>query len=639
MSGDRPTEPGAEGPATAPAELTAVGTEPDWADELASLCEQDAATVPPDEADLAMADPDPDCGPPCGWTGWEALADDCTVTAATEPIPGGLGAGFTHADPPVAGSWPGGFAGGGVLDGMAPDPVLATFAWDACEAGIGKLTDDELIGLLLATRRLGAQQAAVELALVAELDGRRTGGRGDSSAAVEHVAAELAAALALTGRAADGLVGLARGLARLPGVWAALHDGRIDLPRARVFADELAAASDAVARACALAFTGEAGSLTTGQLRTGLRSLLLAIDPAAARTRAEHGQRQARVEAWAESSGNHALAGRELDPADALAADARITAIARALKHAGAPGTLDNLRAAVFAALLAGRDPESLAPATPPARHDSDGGGGPASGPGGNDGSAGHYRTARHGDDRAPDQRDRASADPAAPASDRGSPTGLAGLSGSVHLTMPLATWLGTGDQPGHAAGYGPADAPTCRDLAGRLAAAGRARWCLTLTGPDGTPAAHACAPPGHRPPAPRGPGPPRTSGPGPPPGTAGWLASLQLAWLEHGACTHPRQAAAYRPPARLAHLIRVRQRTCCFPGCRRPATACDLDHTIAHDHGGRTCECNLAPLCRRHHRAKQAHGWHLAQPEPGTLTWTLPHGRTYQTTGEPYPA
>ena len=31
--------------------------------------------------------------------------------------------------------------------------------------------------------------------------------------------------------------------------------------------------------------------------------------------------------------------------------------------------------------------------------------------------------------------------------------------------------------------------------------------------------------------------------------------------------------------------------------------------HTIPYEHGGRTCECNLSPLCRSHHGAKQAPG------------------------------
>jgi HNH endonuclease len=84
--------------------------------------------------------------------------------------------------------------------------------------------------------------------------------------------------------------------------------------------------------------------------------------------------------------------------------------------------------------------------------------------------------------------------------------------------------------------------------------------------------------------------------------------------------------------------VIGVRQRTCSFPGCRRPAARCDQDHTVPYDQGGRTCECNLAPLCRRHHRAKQAQGWRLDQPEPGVMVWALPHGRSYRVQPPAYP-
>jgi hypothetical protein len=48
--------------------------------------------------------------------------------------------------------------------------------------------------------------------------------------------------------------------------------------------------------------------------------------------------RDARVQRWAEDSGNAALMGRELPPAEVLAADQRITAWARQLKAAGRPG-------------------------------------------------------------------------------------------------------------------------------------------------------------------------------------------------------------------------------------------------------------------------------------------------------------
>ncbi|KAA9394937.1 HNH endonuclease, partial [Kocuria coralli] len=48
-----------------------------------------------------------------------------------------------------------------------------------------------------------------------------------------------------------------------------------------------------------------------------------------------------------------------------------------------------------------------------------------------------------------------------------------------------------------------------------------------------------------------------------------------------------------------------IRDETCRFPGCRRQATGCDVDHTIPWATGGTTAITNLAHLCRRHHRIK----------------------------------
>jgi hypothetical protein len=108
---------------------------------------------------------------------------------------------------------------------------------------------------------------------------------------------------------------------------------------------------------------------------------------------------------------------------------------------------------------------------------------------------------------------------------------------------------------------------------------------------------------------------------------------------LTGGGCDHAWETPAYRPPPTLRHLIEIRHDTCVFPGCRRPAIQCDLDHTIAYERGGRTCLCNLAPLCRRHHEAKQAPGWRLEQSTPGKLTWTTPSGRCYAIRETPGPA
>ena len=121
--------------------------------------------------------------------------------------------------------------------------------------------------------------------------------------------------------------------------------------------------------------------------------------------------------------------------------------------------------------------------------------------------------------------------------------------------------------------------------------------------------------------------------------GIGAWVASVRLEWLESGVCAHRRESASYRPPPALQHLIRVRQQLCVFPGCGRAARRCDLDHTIPYHLGGRTCECNLAPLCRKHHQAKQTQGWMLDQPEPGIMIWSTPAGRRYITYPSVYPA
>src|SRR5215469_7714004 len=59
-------------------------------------------------------------------------------------------------------------------------------------------------------------------------------------------------------------------------------------------------------------------------------------------------------------------------------------------------------------------------------------------------------------------------------------------------------------------------------------------------------------------------------------------------------ACGHAR-VRSFREES--GNLIKARNATCTAPGCGRGAASCDLDHTDPHHHGGRTCECNLAPL------------------------------------------
>ena len=80
------------------------------------------------------------------------------------------------------------------------------------------------------------------------------------------------------------------------------------------------------------------------------------VAPEKAKERRDAAAKDARVERWAEDSGNAALMGCELPPDEVLAADQRITAWAQELRKAGLEGDMDVLRARAFLDLLLGKD-------------------------------------------------------------------------------------------------------------------------------------------------------------------------------------------------------------------------------------------------------------------------------------------
>ncbi len=467
-----------------------------------------------------------------------------------------------------------GFAAGGPLNVMLPGEELAWHVSAVRRRGLDALSDGELCGLTGAAARLESWAVELKLAAVAKLDERRAGPDGREG---EHVAEEVAAVLTLTGRSAALLLELVWRLERLPATRAMLAAGLIDARRAGVIADHTALLSQDHAAAVQDAVLPRAAGMTSGELAAACRRAVLACDPQAAIRRRERAQQDARVESWTEAAGTAAMAGRDLDPAAVIAADKTLDADAAWLKARGVPGSHDQLRAAAYIARLTGCPLEALVPPV------SGSAGGPwANGPGG----------------------------------------------GSVNLTMPAMTWLGRSDAPGEITGTragGPADAGTCRDLAAALAANPATRWCLTLVDSRGRAVAHGCAR--------AGPGPPGRGG-----DPAAWLAGINVTSIAAGVCDHRRESAGYQPAPALRHVIKIRSRRCGFPGCRRPASRCDDDHTIPYHKGGRTCECNLHPLCRRHHQTKQAPGWQVEQPEPGTLIWTTPSKRQFTVTPEPCP-
>ncbi len=107
--------------------------------------------------------------------------------------------------------------------------------------------------------------------------------------------------------------------------------------------------------------------------------------------------------------------------------------------------------------------------------------------------------------------------------------------------------------------------------------------------------------------------------------------AAAKLTPLVHPADAPPEPN--YVPSKALADFVRCRDLTCRWPGCDRPATECDLDHTIPYADGGPTHASNLKSYCRTHHLVKTFWGWRDTQLRDGTLILTSPSGHTYVTT------
>jgi Domain of unknown function (DUF222) len=469
-----------------------------------------------------------------------------------------------------------GFAADGRADTMAPGPLLAMVLGAVAGEdgqGLAGLSDDQLIGFLSGARRMESHLAWAQMAALAEFASRPR--RQD------FAADEVAAAFSWTWHGAAGKIGYATAVAaRLPATFAALAAGMIDPVHVKIIEEVTGILSEEDAARADAELAGAAQGRTYGALRAAASRLVLRLDAEAVRKRKEKARGEARVRAFREESGNAGITGRELPSVEVLASMQHVEDRARALRDAGVPGTWQELKVRATLDLLQERDSRP-APGGPPAGAGAE----QASGPG-----------------------------------------------AQITITVPHRALGGDSGPPAEVAGFGILDHADARDLVAAAARNPATRWCVTVLNPDGTAAAHGCGtgprqwPPGHGPP-----GPVTTRG------LLEFLGITNLTPVIRGPCQHARAEPRYRPSRKLQHLIRARNATCAAPGCGRRAASCDLDHTSPHHHGGRTCECNLAPLCRHHHRCKQAEGWSLEQPEPGVLAWHTPVGRTYTTTPTQY--
>ena len=235
---------------------------------------------------------------------------------------------------------------------------------------LGAATDDEIIGLICALDRAEASACSLKHAAVAELIRRRPApgctleGEARMPEGWEEFAAnEVRWALAETRNAAEAMLDLAFALeVRLPGTKEAFRTGVLRWSKVEIIARATAALDPAEAQAAEALVLGRAGRLSPGGLRAAIARAVMAVAPDKARKRREEAARDARVERWPEDSGNAALVGRELPPAEVLAADQRITWWARQLKAAGLDGSMDELRARAYLDLLLDADSRAREP-------------------------------------------------------------------------------------------------------------------------------------------------------------------------------------------------------------------------------------------------------------------------------------
>ena len=560
----------------------------------------------------------------------EAASDEMLALDAASTGRRGPGqAGSARTFPGESASRAAGFGVGMAWD-VTPGCAQLAVAADAAVAdgglgdSFGGVADHELAGLVCAWDRLEAHAAARKLVAIAEVfrrnpeDGFEPEPGRMPAVVHEFTRDQLALALGESRAAADWLLTVAWHLAtRLAATLDALADGIITRAKAELIVRLTQYLSDDEARAVEAKILGRAGRLTPGSLRSAVARAVMEVAPEKARQRRETATKFARVERWAEDSGNAALMGRELPPDEVLAADQRISAWAGELKKAGLEGGEDELRARAFLNLVLGKDSRPRAPeATDTTGHD----GAPSAGP-------------------APD------AGPAGGAA--------GGFAGRVTLTVPLGTAAGLADRPGELSGLGPVDPWLARDLLRAAARNPDTTWCVTITDEHGHAVGHGCArpePKGHGKHA--GPGPPGfsftpASRDGPSGGYGTWRLRVPsggpdlivaIDTLDTQNCEHRYEARGHDPGVRLRHLSQVRHATCTSPVCRRPARTCDFEHNVPYEAGGRTCLCNGGPKCRHDHRLKQQPGWKVDQLPDGTFRWTTPAGRSYDTEPTRYP-
>lgn len=400
------------------------------------------------------------------------------------------------------------------FDLIPPGPLLGAAL---AKVDRRRLNGFDLVRTMQAHERLVSHHQAQSMADAVEISYAAPGNARSPAErleeAFEFASDEIRAALTLTRRAAEGRLSDASELReRLPRVWGMLHEGLIDLARARVILKGTTHLSEETARRLVDEIAGRAPGLTTGQLAALIRRLCVEVDPDEAKQRYERAVEARRL--WIEQTVDGTANLHLLDIAieDAKAIGRRINAHMINVKKANDSRSHDQIRADITSDMLLGSDPTN------------------------------------HG-------------------------------KGLVDVRVDLTTLAALDNKAAEIPGMGPIIADIARQVAFNQE---EAEWRWTVTDPD------------------RG--------------------------IFHTGILRR------RPNTAQLRQIYARDLTCTFPGCRMPATDCDIDHEIPWAEGGPTSVRHNTPRCRYDHILKD-HGWKHRFLN-GEHIHTSPLGHTYVTNG-----
>nr|WP_297428520.1 DUF222 domain-containing protein [uncultured Actinotalea sp.] len=164
------------------------------------------------------------------------------------------------------------------LASARPGPALA---WRLADLAIADAPREDLLEAVGAWERLAAWVTSQQARVIQELQARATG----STWAQKSVREDLAATLAISGRAASILTDRARGLSAAPEVHDALDTGTLSVRKADVLLAQTGTLTPDQARQVHDEVIAEAPLLTAPQVRDTARDAVLRLDPDAAQIR------------------------------------------------------------------------------------------------------------------------------------------------------------------------------------------------------------------------------------------------------------------------------------------------------------------------------------------------------------------